>query len=189
MVCAQPISPFVVGNNLWYADTNAPSSSPSTSVMNLSGQAGVRLIRIGGAGFDGGMPSDSTLLTWVNRIRATGAEPLIQVSQYRTSAQAAAEAHARTNSVLAAELEAIRAERAKFEPETPGYIAAQAKRLAIGEKIAAATAALETAKGTPNAAPSAPAPLVGTDAEKAFAKAKNDLSEAQREGGERRRDD
>lgn len=90
MVCAQPISPFVVGNNLWYADSNAPSSSPSTSVMNLSGQAGVRLIRIGGAGFDGGMPSDTTLLTWVNRIRATGAEPLIQVSQYRTAAQAAA---------------------------------------------------------------------------------------------------
>ena len=81
---------------------------------------------------------------------------------------------------LNTELEAIRAERAKFEADTPGYIAAQAKRAAIGEKIAAATAALETAKGTPNAAPSAPAPLVGTDAEKAFAKAKNDLSEAQR---------
>ncbi len=80
---------------------------------------------------------------------------------------------------LTAELEAVRAERAKFEPETPGYIAAQAKRLAVGEKIAAATTALETAKTTPNAAPSAPAPLIGSDAEKAFAKAKNDLSEAQ----------
>ncbi len=79
---------------------------------------------------------------------------------------------------LNTELEAIRAERAKFEADTPGYIAAQAKRVAIGEKIAAATAALETAKGTPNAAPSAPAPLLGTDAEKAFAKATNDLSEA-----------
>ncbi len=81
---------------------------------------------------------------------------------------------------LNTELEAIRAERMKFEADTPGYIAAQAKRVAIGEKIAAATAALETAKGTPNAAPSAPAPLVGTDAEKAFGKAKDDLSEAQR---------
>ena len=80
---------------------------------------------------------------------------------------------------LNTELEAIRAERAKFEPDTPGYIAAQAKRVAIGEKIAAATTALETAKTTPSAAPSAPAPLVGTDAEKAFAKARNDLSEAQ----------
>ncbi len=80
---------------------------------------------------------------------------------------------------LSTELEAIRAERAKFEPETPGYIAAQAKRAAIGEKIAAATTALETAKGTPNAAPAAPIPLIGTDAEKAFAKAKNDLAEAQ----------
>ncbi len=80
---------------------------------------------------------------------------------------------------LNTELEAVRAERAKFEPETPGYIAAQAKRAAVGEKIAAATAALETAKSTPNASPAAPVALVGTDAEKAAAKAKNDLSEAQ----------
>ena len=76
------------------------------------------------------------------------------------------------------ELDIIRAERAKFEADTPGYIAAQAKRVAIGEKIAAATTALETAKTTPNAAPADPVPLVGTDAEKAFAKATNDLSEA-----------
>ena len=79
---------------------------------------------------------------------------------------------------LTTELEAIRAERAKFDPETPGYIAASAKREAIRPKILEAETALETAKGTPNAAPSAPAPLVGTEAEKAFAKAGNDVGEA-----------
>ncbi|NQX02536.1 hypothetical protein HQ447_17910, partial [bacterium] len=87
---AQAISPSLVANNLWYANSSAPSSSPGTAVMNLAGEAGIRFIRIGGAGFDGGMPSDAALLTWVNRIRAIGAEPIIQVSQYRTATQAAA---------------------------------------------------------------------------------------------------
>jgi chromosome segregation ATPase len=80
---------------------------------------------------------------------------------------------------LTAELEDIRAERAKHEVGSAGYNAAVAKREEIRPKIAAAEAELETAKGTPNAAPSAPAPLVGTEAEKALAKAKNDLGDAQ----------
>ena len=80
---------------------------------------------------------------------------------------------------LTTELEVIRAERAKHEVGSAGYIAAAAKREEIRPKIAEAEAALETAKGTPNAAPAAPVPLVGTDAEKALAKAKNDLSDAQ----------
>ena len=57
--------------------------------MNLAGQAGIRLIRIGGHQFDINMPSNEALLTWVNRIRAIGAEPLIQVSQYGSAAEAA----------------------------------------------------------------------------------------------------
>jgi DNA repair exonuclease SbcCD ATPase subunit len=81
---------------------------------------------------------------------------------------------------LNADLEEIRAERAKHEPGTPGFVAAQAKREALGVAIAEATAALEAARGTPAASPAAPEPLVGTDFEKALAKARNDLSDSQR---------
>ncbi|MCU0792872.1 MAG: hypothetical protein MUE42_08495 [Opitutaceae bacterium] len=86
---ARPISPYLVANNLWYATPSNAAGSPSASVMTLAGQAGIRLIRIGGANFDGGMPSNAALLTWVDRIRAIGAEPVIQVSQYRSAAEAA----------------------------------------------------------------------------------------------------
>lgn len=90
LLTAQPISPRLVGSNLWYADRTAPSTSPAASAMTLAGQAGLRFIRIGGNDFDGGMPSNSTLLTWVNRIRAIGAEPIIQVSEYGGATTAAA---------------------------------------------------------------------------------------------------
>ncbi len=89
-LCGQSISPLLAGNNLWYASRNNAAGTPSTTVMNLSGQAGIRLIRIGGHEFDSNMPSNAALLTWVNRIRATGAEPLIQISQYGSAATAAA---------------------------------------------------------------------------------------------------
>jgi hypothetical protein len=86
----QSISPHLIGNNLWLANRGNPTTTPSTAVMNLAGEAGIRLIRIGGNEFDKNMPSDQALLIWVNRIRAIGAEPLIQVSQFRSAAQAAA---------------------------------------------------------------------------------------------------
>lgn len=88
--CAEPIRPTLVGSNLWLADRNNSSTTPSGTVMTLAGQAGIRFIRIGGNEFDSNMPSNAALLTWINRIRAVGAEPLIQVSQFRTPAQAAA---------------------------------------------------------------------------------------------------
>ncbi len=89
-LAAQAISPHLVGNNLWLANRNNASTTPSTTVMSLAGQAGIRFIRIGGNEFDSNMPSNDALLTWINRIRAIGAEPLVQVSQYRSAAQAAA---------------------------------------------------------------------------------------------------
>jgi hypothetical protein len=89
LASAQSISPLLVANNLWYAVANNAAGTPSTAVMNVAGAANVRLIRIGGHAFDGGMPSNAALLTWVDRIRAVGAEPLVQVSQYSSAAAAA----------------------------------------------------------------------------------------------------
>lgn len=86
---AQEISPRLVSNNLWYATPGNAAGSPSAAVLNHAGTVGIRLIRIGGHSFDRTMPSNAALLTWVDRIRAVGAEPLIQVSQYGSAAAAA----------------------------------------------------------------------------------------------------
>lgn len=80
---AQNISPELVGTNLWY-------TNPSTTVWNLTKQCGVQTIRIGGAEYDHNMPTNATILSWVKQIRAIGAEPIVQVSQYKSAAVAAA---------------------------------------------------------------------------------------------------
>lgn len=75
------ISPLLVGNNVWF--------NPSGAVWDAIAPAGLRIIRIGGHQYDDNFPSHSQLTAWVNEIKALGAEPMIQVSQYRTAQQAA----------------------------------------------------------------------------------------------------
>lgn len=73
---AQKISPNLVGTNVWYID-------PSDQVWDLTKASGVKTIRIGGHAYDKKLPSDETLLNWVRKIQAMGAEPVLQVSQYQ----------------------------------------------------------------------------------------------------------
>jgi hypothetical protein len=68
------ISPLLVGNNVWFY--------PDERVWNVAGQAGLRIIRIGGNAFDDNMPPKTFLMDWVTHIQAMGAEPMIQVSRY-----------------------------------------------------------------------------------------------------------
>ncbi len=82
-VSAQEISQQLVGTNLWY-------TNPSTTVWNLTKQGGFQTIRIGGAEYDRNMPGNATILNWVKQIRSIGAEPIVQVSQYKSAADAAA---------------------------------------------------------------------------------------------------
>jgi hypothetical protein len=79
---AQEISPYLVGTNLWY-------TNPGTTVWNLTKQGGFQTIRIGGAEYDRNMPDNATILNWVKQIQAIGAEPVVQVSQYKSAAAAA----------------------------------------------------------------------------------------------------
>lgn len=79
---AQTISPNLVGTNLWY-------TNPSTTVWNLTKAGGFQTIRIGGAEYDHNMPTKQTILGWVKQIQAIGAEPIVQVSQYKSAAVAA----------------------------------------------------------------------------------------------------
>ncbi|MEQ8471368.1 MAG: carbohydrate-binding protein [Marinoscillum sp.] len=99
-VTAQEISPRLVGNNAWY-------TNPTDEVWALTGECGVQTIRIGGNGFNDNMPSNATLLNWVEKIRGIGAEPIIQVSQHQ-SAEAAAAVVRFFNVEMAGEIEPVR---------------------------------------------------------------------------------
>jgi hypothetical protein len=78
---AQEISPLLVGNNVWF--------KPDDKIWNASRDAGLKIIRIGGAAYDHHMPSMEQLTEWVNHIKAMGAEPMIQISQYQSATNAA----------------------------------------------------------------------------------------------------
>lgn len=78
---AQQVSPVLVGNNLWYANEDT-GSTPSETVWQQTKDMNTKLIRIGGHQFDEDMPSNEIMEQWILKIRATGAEPLVQVSQY-----------------------------------------------------------------------------------------------------------
>ena len=78
----RPISPLLVGTNVWYID-------PSQQVWDLTKESGVTSIRIGGHKYDDEMPSNAQLGRLGYRIQKMGAEPIFQVSQYATSETAA----------------------------------------------------------------------------------------------------
>ncbi len=78
----QAISPVLVGNNVWY--------NPAQQVWDLSRDGGVKIYRIGGHAYDSNMPSADTLMGWVLKAEAAGAQVVMQASQYQTPAQAAA---------------------------------------------------------------------------------------------------
>ncbi len=75
------ISRYLVGNNVWW--------NPDDRIWQLAGQAGLKIVRIGGIEYDRNVPSNEKLTDWVNRIKGIGAEPMIQVSQYRSPEEAA----------------------------------------------------------------------------------------------------
>jgi len=79
---AQQISPNLVGTNVWFREL-------SKEVWDLTKDCGVKTIRIGGAAYDKNLPSNETLLEWIKKIQAMGAEPVLQVSQYQPAEVAA----------------------------------------------------------------------------------------------------
>lgn len=76
------ISPILVGTNVWYIN-------PTDEVWELTAESGVSSIRIGGHAYDRKMPSKEQLIDWVKKIQSIGAEPILQVSQYAPSKDAA----------------------------------------------------------------------------------------------------
>ncbi len=80
---AQQISTTLIGTNLWYKDLKQ-------QVWDMTKNAGVKVVRIGGAAYDKNMPPNETLADWVRKIQAMGAEPVMQVPQYQSPEFAAA---------------------------------------------------------------------------------------------------
>jgi hypothetical protein len=68
---AQPISPYLVGNNAWLELNDA--------VWKKAAECGLQHVRIGGEGYDGNLPGATG--DWVNKITAMGAQPIIQIPQ------------------------------------------------------------------------------------------------------------
>jgi len=79
---AQQISPNLVGTNVWFSQLDE-------KVWDLTKDCGVKTIRIGGHAYDKHLPSNETLLEWVRKIQAMGAEPVLQVSKYEPAEVAA----------------------------------------------------------------------------------------------------
>ena len=73
----------LVGTNVWFREL-------SQEVWDLTKECGVKTIRIGGGAYDKKLPSNETLLDWVKKIQAMGAEPVLQVSKYQPAEVAAA---------------------------------------------------------------------------------------------------
>lgn len=77
---AQQQSPYLYGQNYWYK-TEFPN------VITKLKDANIRLVRIGGIEFDEAI-TNQEYITYIDKIREAGAEPLVQVRRHATSQEA-----------------------------------------------------------------------------------------------------
>jgi hypothetical protein len=75
------ISSTLVGINAWHLPTDA--------AWEVTGEAGLQFLRVGGIAYDNAMAPDSLLDSWVQEAFAMGAEPQLQVSRFGTPEEAA----------------------------------------------------------------------------------------------------
>lgn len=84
------ISPWLFGQNLWLTDgAEGRPGYIQEHLWSAVEQSGVKMVRIGGNGYDQKLPGLDTLEMWVRSIKEIGAEPMIQVSKYESSEKAA----------------------------------------------------------------------------------------------------
>jgi hypothetical protein len=86
---AQTISPYLFGQNHWM-DRSDEGRRPGYLYMLWPkvGESGVKIIRIGGIGYENNFPSRERLTAMIDSIRGTGAEPFLQVPRHFTEKQA-----------------------------------------------------------------------------------------------------
>lgn len=87
---AQEISPWLVGQNHWLADGDEGGRPGYLRLLwPRVAESGVRLVRIGGNGYEHSFPEPEALRAMVEVIRGIGAEPLLQVPRDFSGEQAA----------------------------------------------------------------------------------------------------
>ena len=92
---SQKISPYFFGQNAWMPDSigSKKFSGQLHQKWNDIKSSGAQIIRFGGIGADGNMPTNYQYIKMIDSIRANGMEPMIQVpffnGQYNASQAAA----------------------------------------------------------------------------------------------------
>jgi hypothetical protein len=84
------ISPYLFGQNHWLADGDEGRVGYLEELWQKVGQAGVTMVRIGGNGYERDFPNRPRLNKMIENIKSIGAEPLLQISRFSSTAQAAA---------------------------------------------------------------------------------------------------
>jgi hypothetical protein len=88
--CQMDISPLLFGQNLRLSnDGDKKEGSYDNYLWTKIEESGVKLIRIGGNRLDKTIPGNDTLLHWIKLIKEMGAEPLMQISKYKSANEAA----------------------------------------------------------------------------------------------------
>lgn len=76
----QEISPYLFGQNFWMEKNTERNRPGYINILWPKVEAsGIKMVRIGGIGYENNFPSKDKLAAMVDSIRAIGAEPLVQV--------------------------------------------------------------------------------------------------------------
>jgi hypothetical protein len=86
-IFSQVISPYVYGENSWMpkAIGTYNTGGDLDKQWGKLKDCGIKLIRVGGSGNDGNLPTNAQFIALVDSIRKIGAEPLLQVPYYNGS--------------------------------------------------------------------------------------------------------
>lgn len=85
---AQEISPFLFGQNHWLANGDEGRVGYLNQLWPKVKASGVKMIRIGGNGYERNFPDRERLNRMIDSIQGIGAEPILQVSRFFTALQA-----------------------------------------------------------------------------------------------------
>ena len=87
-ISAQEISPFLFGQNHWLANGDEGRVGYLNQLWPKVKASGVKMIRIGGNGYERNFPDRERLNRMIDSIQGIGAEPILQVSRFFTALQA-----------------------------------------------------------------------------------------------------
>jgi len=89
-VNAQQISPWIFGQNHWMDSRDEGDRPGYLSILwPKVGDSGIKMVRIGGNGYEHRFPDNNALIAMIDSIRGIGAEPILQVPRKYSAEEAA----------------------------------------------------------------------------------------------------